>query len=129
MGGGLGLKEKQGTIVGEGERRRGGTTIGISFSVHAWALGQWGASCVDGWWGASCMGYRQWRQTTTAISDSRGGHGLPPLVTSRDATEEGTATKCCHCCFHSPGNTHALLLPLLKALGSTYTCLKVTATS
>ena len=30
LGGGLIPKEKQGTIVGEGKRRRGGTTIGIS---------------------------------------------------------------------------------------------------
>lgn len=33
-GGCLGLQEKQGTIAGEGERRRGQTAIGISFSVH-----------------------------------------------------------------------------------------------
>ena len=32
---GLGPWEKQSTIVGEGERRRGGTDIGIPFSVHA----------------------------------------------------------------------------------------------
>ena len=37
------------------------------------------------------------------------------------------STTCC--CSHSPGNAHALLLPLPKALGTTYTCLSVTATS
>ena len=33
-----GLQEKQGTIVGEGERRRIRTAIGTSFSVHVQAL-------------------------------------------------------------------------------------------
>ena len=33
VGEGLGLQEKQGIIAGEGERRRGGTTVGTSFSV------------------------------------------------------------------------------------------------
>ena len=47
-GGGLGLQEKQGTTDGEGERRRGRTAIGISFSVHTWALR---------WQGTSYMGY------------------------------------------------------------------------
>ena len=44
VGGGLGPKEKQGAIVGEGERRRGGTCVEISFSMHVWALRQLGAS-------------------------------------------------------------------------------------
>ena len=44
--GGLSPQEKQGAIFGEGKRRRGRTTIGISFSVHMWALGPWGASYV-----------------------------------------------------------------------------------
>lgn len=37
-GGGLGLHGKQGTTVGEGKRRKGGTDIGISFLVYAQAL-------------------------------------------------------------------------------------------
>ena len=48
----------------------------------------------------------------------------------RVATEEGTVTEC----SHFPGNTHMLLLLLLqpwlpKALGATYTSLRVTETS
>ena len=48
------------------------------------------------------MVYRWWGQTTEVISDSRGGHGLPPLceqtpfgvpVTLEHCTEEGTVTK------------------------------------
>ena len=38
VGGGLGLPEKQGDIVGECQRRKGGTTF-TSFSVHLLALG------------------------------------------------------------------------------------------
>ena len=34
----LGLQEKQGTIIGEGERRRDRTNIEISFSVNAQAM-------------------------------------------------------------------------------------------
>ena len=49
-GGSLGLQEKQGTIVGQGRRRRGGTTIGISFSVHMWSLKLWSTSCVGYRW-------------------------------------------------------------------------------
>ena len=33
-GGGLGLEETQGTIVGEDDRRRGQTAIGLAFSAH-----------------------------------------------------------------------------------------------
>ena len=40
-------QEKQGTIVGEHEKRRGRTTIGISFSVHVQALGWKGGFCTD----------------------------------------------------------------------------------
>ena len=69
-GGGLVLQEKQGAIVGEGERRRVGITIGISLPGHAWA---------PGWQGTSCIRYGWWRQITMAISDCGGGHGLPPL--------------------------------------------------
>ena len=46
---------------------------------------------------------------------------VPPAapVTSVVSTEEGTATKHHHCCSHSTGNTHALLLPLPHALHAT----------
>ena len=47
--GGLGLPEKQGTIVGECERRGGGTAIETCFSVDMQPL-----RCQ----GTSCMGYR-----------------------------------------------------------------------
>ena len=94
-GGSLGMSEKQGSVVGKWERRRGGTAIGISLSVHMWALG---------WQGAYCAGYGRWGQMAAAISDFRGGHVPPPLgdcehvppraqVTSGVGTEEGTATK------------------------------------
>ena len=63
--------------------------------------------------GASCVVYSWWGQTTTVITDSRGGHGPPPLevhqqapltalITSEGTTEEGIATEC-----------HQLLLSLL----------------
>ena len=53
----------------------------------------------------SSVVYRRQGKTTTFISDSRDGHGLPPLgvqeqghpaaiVTSGVGAEEGTATKC-----------------------------------
>lgn len=48
------------------------------------------------------MVYRWWGQSTTDISDSRGGYGLPPLgvpeqalvapITSEGTKEEGTET-------------------------------------
>ena len=38
-GRGLGLQEKQGTNAGEGEMRRGSTTMETSFSVHVRLLG------------------------------------------------------------------------------------------
>ena len=34
-----------------------------------------------------------------------------------------------HCCSHSSGNAHALLLPLPNGVGTAYTCMRVTATS
>lgn len=34
-----------------------------------------------------------------------------------------------YCCSHFPGDVHALLLPLPKALGTYYTCLKFSAAS
>ena len=62
------------------ERKRGGTAIAISFSVHAWALGQKSLSCPAlRQWGTSSMDYGRWGQTATAIIDSKGGHGPPPL--------------------------------------------------
>ena len=39
MRAGLGLQEKQGTIVGEGKRRRGRIAIGTSFSAYVQATG------------------------------------------------------------------------------------------
>lgn len=47
--------------LGEGERRRGGNTVGTSFSVHTHALRLWGISY---------MGYRQQEQTARVISYS-----------------------------------------------------------
>ena len=44
QGKGLGLQESQGTIVGEGKRRRGQTTIGISLCTHTRALRGLGVS-------------------------------------------------------------------------------------
>ena len=103
---------EQGATVGESERRRGRTAIGISFSVQVQALG---------WSGASCVGYGPWGKTTIAISDSRGGCSLTPLhvcerappvapVISGVSVEEGTATECHPLCCHSPGNTHCQML-------------------
>ena len=94
MGGKLDIQEKQGTIVVEGERRKGGATIGISLSEHAWALGQQGTTC---------MGYRWWGNHS-ANSEPRGGCCPPPqwvcelalpvaTVTSVVITEKGTANK------------------------------------
>lgn len=74
---------------------------------------------------------RKWGQTTShLIYDSRGGCDLPPLGIREQAplvapftldvgTEEGTAAEHMCCCCHSPGNTHALKLPLPNALGTT----------
>ena len=52
-----------------------------------------------------------WVQATTAISDSRGGHSLPMLASP---TTSGTNAAVDHCPSH-PGNSHTLLLPLLRA--------------
>ena len=80
--------------------------------------------------------HRLRRQTTAAISDSRGGHGLtlpgilirhhlwpqkPQGTPQRRAVQPSTTP----CCSHSPA--HILLLPLPKTLGTTYTCLRVTS--
>ena len=49
-GGDLGLQEKQSTTVGESERRRGRTIIGISFSVHTQDFRQQDASHMGYKW-------------------------------------------------------------------------------
>ena len=77
---------------------------------------------------------------STVISDSRGGHGPPPLgiceqtppmatVTSEVTKQKGTATTTTHCCSHTPGNPHILPLPLPNTPGATYICLTVTDTT
>ena len=89
-------------------------TENVSFSVHMWALGRWGTSCV-GYGGKPLQ-----------LSDSRAWHSLPPLgvheqappaapVSSGVATEENTATERHHC-PRFPGNAHTLLLPLPETL-------------
>lgn len=42
---GLGTQEKQGTNVGEGERRKDRSTIRTSISAYLWALRQQGNFC------------------------------------------------------------------------------------
>ena len=42
LGRGLGSQEKQGATAGDGDKRRGGTAIGISFSEHVQVLRQQG---------------------------------------------------------------------------------------
>ena len=55
-------------------------------------------------WGVPCMVYMWWGKTTAVTSDSRGGHGWPPLsvceqiplavpFTSEGTREEGIVTK------------------------------------
>ena len=76
--------------------------------------------------GDSCMVYSWWGQTTTFISDSRGGHGPPPPgvhepvapPTSKGTTEEGIVTEHHLFCSHYPGNSHTLLPSLTNALGT-----------
>ena len=86
MGGGLGQQKKPATIVGESEKGRNGSAIGISFCAH-------------------CVGSQAPGKTTVAISYFRGGHSPPPLgiheqvppvapVISGVTSEEGTATGC-----------------------------------
>ena len=56
--GGLGMKEKQGAIVGEGERRRGG--LPQEFPVHEQAFRGRGTSGMGYWWPeATCLSYRR----------------------------------------------------------------------
>ena len=78
------------------------------------------------------MGYRWQGQTNAAISDSRGGHGLPPLAICEQAhhlrPQSPQWSVQCFCPL-SPGNAHILLLPLPNVPGATYSCLRVTATS
>ena len=68
-------------------------------------------------------------QTTTLISDSRGGHDLSALgvqeetplatpITWEGTTEEGIVTEHHLCCSHSPGNSHTLPLSLPNAPGT-----------
>ena len=103
----------------------GRSAIGTSFSAHAWTLRQQGSS-LPGLWG--------WVQTATAILDSRGWHGPPPLripwlslpdtpVTTGVAAAEGPATK--HCLLPPPPwqsthNTFASARAL--ATTATYLC-------
>ena len=113
-----------------GQEEEGWDTIGISFFALVQALRQQDASC---------MGYWQWRQTAAGISDSRDRHGPPPLGSVNrhhlqpqsplSSPQKWALHPSITCCPHSPGNIHALLLPLPKALSTAYTCLRVTATS
>ena len=66
MAGGLGLPEKQGTIVGEYERKGAGRTA-IETSLHTQAAGY------------VLRGIQGWLQTAASISDSKGGRSLPPI--------------------------------------------------
>ena len=50
MGGGLGPQEKQGAVLGEGKRKRGGTTIGISLHLQGLSGGKTPlAQATSGW--------------------------------------------------------------------------------
>lgn len=120
-GGGLGTHTiKEGTIVGEGERRRNGTAI----VGHA-HLSLCMCECTDAMaslalavWGAG--------EAAVAISDSRGGPSLPPLgvceryhLQPQGLPQRRALQPRATCYSHSPGNVHALLLLLPKALGVT----------
>ena len=144
-------------FVGEGEcshcwgwQEKGQTAIGIFFSVHMQALRQWNTSCVGyRWWGTS------WRAmgSLVPLTWATGGGGKLPqpsqtseMILAHTSRGLWTGNICSpnhlkvphrggHCsqstmhyCFHSPGNAHILLLPLRNILGSTYTCLRITAT-
>ena len=131
VGGGLGLQKKEVITAGKGEKRRGRTTIGISFSVH----GHVGSRVVE------CLLHRLGSRSKPPLSaqtlgvgtarhyqGSMNSHHLksqsPQGLLLRRALQPNTTH-----CPHSPGNIHTLLLPLLKALGTAYTSLRVTATS
>ena len=115
LGRGLGPQEKQGTITGEHQRRRGETAIGISFLEHVRALRRRDTSCTN---------YRRQEKTGAAISDSRGGHGLPPLWVSGNHLQphspqglppRRTLQPNTTCCPHSPGKAHLCHWQMLRA--------------
>jgi len=54
---------------------------------------------------------------------------LQPHSYQRSAHRRALQLNTTHCCSHFPGNVYTLLLPLPNALGSAYTCLRVTANS
>ena len=87
--------------------------IGTSFSAHAWALRQQDSS-LPGLWGQM--------QISTAILDSKGGHGAPPLRVPwlniachtshhRGCSAEGPATKN-HLLLPPPWKSTTMSLPL-----------------
>ena len=79
---------------------------------------------------ARCLLNGLWASGVNHCSHLRLQRWASPITTSgpRTGTTCGPSQpSTIHCCF--PGNKHALQLPLPKALGTAYSCLKVTATS
>ena len=70
---------------------------------------------------------QRWAWSATMGSLNR--HHVRPQSPQRSAHRRATQPSTIHCCSHSPENTHTLLLPLPNAPGTTYTCLRITATS
>ena len=88
MGGSLGQQEKQDAIFGEGKGRKHETTGRAPICADTQALRQHGTSCLD---------YGHQMQTTTDISDYRGGHGPPPLVVPWTGSTYSPSHIRCHC--------------------------------
>ena len=82
---------------------------------------------LSGGKGKPCQPHQRWVWPTT----TRGTWKATTCVSNhlRDGTEDGTATECHQLLFSLPRNAHALLLPLQKSPGSTYTYLRITASS
>ena len=116
-------QEREGAIVGEDKRKRGGTTIGTCFSAHPQTLEQKGTSCA---------GYRDGckpPQPSQTLELGMAGHhsrSLWPQLPKGSPMQKTLQPSDPHC-HHPPGKAHALTLP--KALGAIPTFLRVTATT
>ena len=129
-GGGLGPQEKQGTIVGEAERRRSRAAIGIS--LHTCGLSGSGHLLYRLWVvGTNCHSHLRldrWAWPTTLGVHEQATPVVP--VTSGIATDKGTATEYHLLLFSLPWKcTHPAVKLLPKALGAAYICPSVTANS
>ena len=173
-------KEKQGTIVGEGERRRTHNHGNIFLSMcvnsqkvgHLWLRLWMVRHLLHGLWsaehllhglqvagnlshGVRAAGHLLCRLSVMehlfrGIGDrgkslqlsqtpevgmvqhhygSVNRHHLWPQSPQKSAQKRALLLSTSSCCSHFPGNTHTLLLPLPNALGTTYSCLRVAATS